>query len=267
MSTQYEIDFAASAALEGSVAVMLQVAGQDMPAGTTHADPESVSRRAAGIAKFSAKSMSTVDVLAPHGAPADRLVVLGLGTPEALTAHYWLRAGGAAAAAAKAAKRIIIYLDAPGLTVSPEQAADFALGMLLRGYSFDAYKTRKKDDEEKQPKKVDVIVVTECHKDARKAFGNVEAIAGGVLLARDLVNLPPNALGPVEVAERARALGKLGLEVEILTEKEMRELKMGALLGVAQGSARPPRLAVMQWRGGKPKDAPVAFVGKGVVFD
>ncbi|CAD7033897.1 leucyl aminopeptidase [Pseudorhizobium endolithicum] len=267
MSTQYEIDFAVSATLEGSVAVMLQVAGQDLPAGATAADPENVSRRAAGIAKFSAKSMSSVDVLAPHGSLADRLVLLGLGKPEALTAHDWLRAGGATAAAAKAAKRIVVYLDAPGVNASPEQAADFALGMLLRGYSFDSYKTRKKDDDEKQPKKVDVTIVTECHKDARKAFGNVEAVAGGVLLARDLVNLPPNVLGPVEFAERARSLAKLSLEVEILTEKEMGELKMGALLGVAQGSARPPRLAVMQWRGGKPKDAPIAFVGKGVVFD
>ena len=53
----------------------------------------------------------------------------------------------------------------------------------------------------------------------------------------------------------------------MLTEKEMKKLGMGALLGVAQGSVRPPRLVVMQWNGGKPKDKPVAFIGKGVVFD
>ena len=88
-----------------------------------------------------------------------------------------------------------------------------------------------------------------------------------MVLARDLVNEPANVLGPVEFAARAKELETLGVEVEILTEKEMKKLGMGALLGVAQGSARPPRLVVMQWNGGKPKDKPVAFVGKGVVFD
>src|SRR5690606_24590386 len=66
---------------------------------------------------------------------------------------------------------------------------------------------------------------------------------------------------------KTKELEKLGVEVEILTEKEMKKLGMGALLGVAQGSARPPRMAIMQWNGGKAKDKPVAFVGKGVVFD
>ncbi|MEZ5801167.1 MAG: leucyl aminopeptidase [Nitratireductor sp.] len=74
-------------------------------------------------------------------------------------------------------------------------------------------------------------------------------------------------LGPIEFAERAKATEKLGVEVEVLEEKALRKLKMGALLGVAQGSVRPPRLVVMKWNGGKAKDQPLAFIGKGVVFD
>src|SRR5690606_37595679 len=70
-----------------------------------------------------------------------------------------------------------------------------------------------------------------------------------------------------EFADRAKELGKLGVKVEVLTEKEMKRFGMGALLGVAQGSARPPRLAVMQWRGAGQGKQPIAFVGKGVVFD
>src|SRR5690606_37825049 len=133
---------------------------------------------------------------------------------------------------------------------------------------FDAYKTKTKDDENGKPAKtVSVTIVTKIHAEATKALAGAEAVAGGVLLARHLVKLPPNVLGPVEFAKKAKALEKLGVEVEILTEKEMRDLEMGALLGVAQGSARPPRIAVMQWKGGKAKEAPVAFVGKGVVFD
>ena len=87
------------------------------------------------------------------------------------------------------------------------------------------------------------------------------------MLARDLVNEPANMLGPVEFAAATKALEKLGVDVEILTEKEMKKLGMGALLGVAQGSPRGARLAVMQWKGGKAKDKPIAFVGKGVTFD
>jgi leucyl aminopeptidase len=92
-------------------------------------------------------------------------------------------------------------------------------------------------------------------------------VAGGVILARDLVNEPANILGPTEFAAKAKELEKLGIAIEILTEKEMRKLGMGALLGVAQGSVRPPRLVVMEWKGGRAKDKPVAFIGKGVTFD
>ena len=86
-------------------------------------------------------------------------------------------------------------------------------------------------------------------------------------LARDLVNEPANILGTLEFAAEAKQLTKLGVSVEILGEKEMKKLGMGALLGVAQGSVRPPQLVIMRWNGGKLKDKPIAFVGKGVVFD
>tara|TARA_R110002020_G_scaffold124533_3_gene281556 strand:- start:355 stop:1848 length:1494 start_codon:yes stop_codon:yes gene_type:complete len=267
MSSNYEIHFAASAPLDGSLAVMLQAAGESKPAGSQDADPQGICDRAAGIARFKAKSMGTLEVIAPQGSKADRLLVLGLGKPDDLTDYDWMRAGGAAAAGFKSATDVVVFLDAPGVEVEAARAADFALGVMLRGYSFDTYKTKKKDDEEKPPKKVSVTIVTSAHAQAEALLAEAHAVAGGVLLARDLVNLPPNVLGPVEFADKAKALEALGVEVEILDEQAMQELKMGALLGVAQGSARPPRLAVMQWKGGKPEDTPIAFVGKGVVFD
>src|SRR6202000_393327 len=88
-----------------------------------------------------------------------------------------------------------------------------------------------------------------------------------VILARELVNEPPNVLFPVEFARRATELRKVGVEVEVLDVKAMTKLGMGALLGVAQGSAHPGRTVIMRWNGGKSGDAPVAFVGKGVCFD
>ncbi|MBW6420530.1 leucyl aminopeptidase [Rhizobium sp. XQZ8] len=267
MSVKFDISFAKSAKLEGGLAILLKLSGDATAAGASEADPAGIVSRAAEIAKFSGKSMATLDLIAPQGSSLDRLVVLGLGKADALTAYDWIRAGGAAAASVKNVTKVAIYLDAPGATVGASEAAGFALGMLLRAYSFDTYKTKKNDDDDKSSKTVKVTIVTAEHSAAKKAFADSEAIAGGVLLARDLVNLPPNALGPVEFADKAKELEKLGCEVEILTEKEMKKLGMGALLGVAQGSVRPPRLAIMHWKGGKAKEAPVAFIGKGVVFD
>ncbi len=267
MSVKFDISFAKSAKLEGGLAILLKLVGDAAAAGAAEADPAGILPRASEISKFSGKLMSVLDLIAPQGSSLDRLVVLGIGKAEALTAYDWIRAGGAAANSVKNMTKVAIYLDAPGASVGASEAAGFALGMLLRAYSFDAYKTKKNEDDDKAPKTVKVTIVTAEHAAAKKAFADSEAIAGGVLLARDLVNLPPNVLGPVEFADKAKELEKLGVEVEILTEKEMKKLGMGALLGVAQGSVRPPRLAIMQWKGGKAKDAPVAFIGKGVVFD
>src|SRR5690606_368324 len=110
------------------------------------------------------------------------------------------------------------------------------------------------------------IAVADATK-ARRAFAPRAAVGEGVNLARDLVNEPANALGPVEYAERVKELEELGVTVEILVEKDLKKLGMGALLGVAQGSVRPPRVAIMSWSGGKAKDKPVVLIGKGVVFD
>ncbi|MGE6739116.1 leucyl aminopeptidase [Allorhizobium pseudoryzae] len=267
MSTKFDISFASSTPEKGDLAVLLKSKGAGSAAGLAFVDPAGVVARAAEIAGFSDKQMTVLDIVAPERSPFDRLVVLGLGKPEKLTAYDWLRAGGKAASAIKRAKSVTVFLDADGVEVDADKAADFALGMILQAYTFDSFKTKKKDDEDKPAENVRVTIVTGAHAEAAAAFATAQAVAGGVNLARELVNLPPNVLGPVEFAARAKELEALGAEVEILTETEMQGLGMNALLGVAQGSARPPRLAVIQWKGGKPDEAPLSFVGKGVVFD
>ena len=92
-------------------------------------------------------------------------------------------------------------------------------------------------------------------------------VVEGALLARDLINEPANVLGTEEFAARAAELAGLGVGIEILGEPELAALGMRSMLSVSQGSARPPRLVVMRWQGGAADAAPVAFVGKGVVFD
>ena len=267
MTFTFSVSFVKSAAITGGTVVLLKAEGEPA-AGLALADPDGASVRAAATAKFKAKALSTLDLLAPAGSPADRLLVIGLGKADGFAGHDWLKAGGVAAAKLKGAGTATIFADAPGVTVTGEDLAGFATGLLLRGYAFDRYKTKKDEDDGKgEAKTVAVTIVTADPDAARSAFAEAEAVAEGVVLARDLVNEPPNVLGPVEFAEKASALSALGVEVEILGEPEMRALGMGALLGVAQGSVRPPRLAVLQWKGADAGAAPVAFVGKGVVFD
>ena len=268
MSLKFEIGFSKSARPTGGLAILLKTVDGKEAAGALQVDPQDIITRAARIAKFKGKTRAVLDIVAPHGSPVERILVLGMGEGAGLTAHDWLKAGGAAAAKIRSAEKVTVFLDAPGLVVSGKQAADFALGMEMNAYRFDCYKTKKDEDDQKAPvKPVKITIVTDAAAAAKKLASFSQAVAEGVFLARDLVNEPANILGPVEFAAKAKELEKLGVEVEVLTEREMKRLGMGALLGVAQGSARPPRLVVMQWKGGRPKDRPIAFVGKGVVFD
>jgi leucyl aminopeptidase len=93
------------------------------------------------------------------------------------------------------------------------------------------------------------------------------ALAEGVFFTRDLVNEPANHLTTTEFANRIAAMKDLGLKITILEEKDMEKLGMGALLSVGHGSASPSKLAVMEWLGGPKGEAPLALIGKGVVFD
>lgn len=232
-------------------------------------DPDKTLERAFPVAEFTGKLAGVVEVLAPQGTSLDRLVAIGAGKGSGYDEYTWLKLGGTIAASLRKATDIAVVLDLAGASIDGTAAASLAAGILLRGYSFDKYKTRKdRDDAKADPKKPAKITIhTADPVGARKAFADAEAVVDGVILARDLVNEPANVLGPVEFAARARELEALGVKVEILTEKEMKKAGMGSLLGVAQGSPRGARMAIMQWNGGKPKDAPIAFVGKGVTFD
>jgi leucyl aminopeptidase len=224
--------------------------------------------RAISVAEFKGKLGAALDIITPAGTDLDRVVVLGVGDAAALGAQEWMKLGGALAGKLSAGSHASVILDLDGSEVSPDNAANFALGAALRGYSFDKYKTKKSEGENaKQQKLIKLIIQCADTAGAKKVFSGKQGVAEGVSLARDLVNEPANILGTLEFTAAAKGLEKLGVAVEILGEKEMKKLGMGALLGVAQGSVRPPRLVIMRWNGGKLKDKPIAFVGKGVVFD
>src|SRR5438034_1254217 len=164
------------------------------------------------------------------------------------------------------ASEATVIADLPAGAFRPERIAEMALGVQLRAYAFDRYKTKRKEEEEKAAK-VRVKITVARVAAAEKAFAPRAGVADGVVVARDLVNEPANVLYPEEFARRAVGLRKLGVGVDVLDVKEMKKLGMNALLGVGQGSEHESRTVIMRWNGGKRGTAPIAFVGKGVCFD
>jgi leucyl aminopeptidase len=223
--------------------------------------------RAAAAERFKGKRAATLDIVAPTGLEVSRLVVVGLGKVRELKARDFVKLGGVAMGKVpKSAEEATIVADLPGGAVKPDSLAELALGMRLRAYSFDRYKTKRKEGEEK-PAEIEVTIAVANVAPVRKAYAAREAVANGVDFARDLVNEPANVLYPVEFAERALTLKKLGVAVEVLDVAAMKKLGMNTLLGVAQGSENEPRFVVMRWNGGKKGTNPIAFIGKGVCFD
>jgi leucyl aminopeptidase len=223
--------------------------------------------RAAKAERFTGKSGSALELIVPEGLKVARLVVIGAGKTAGLEQKDFLKLGGQAMGKLPtSAANATVFAELPGGAMSAAQAADLAQGVVLRGYAFDRYKTKRKDDEEK-PKNRSVTVAVGDVAAMRKAYATREAISGGVLMARDLVNEPANVLHPEEFARRTLVLKKTGVAVEVLDLKAMKKLGMNALLGVGQGSSRESRVVVTRWNGGKSGEAPVAFIGKGVCFD
>ena len=266
------LSFAKSASLDEGVAVVLLAEGVEFGPDLVSIDAATGGTVTRAIAKagFKPKLLSSLDILAPNGCGLDRILVMGLGVPGDLKARDWARIGGSiqgklAEFKAKTATIFANWGQADAPTAS--DIAEIAFGALLRGFKFDVYKTKKKDDET-DGKSLKITIVTATFAAAKKAFAAKKALADGVNLARELVIEPPNVLYPEAFADRARKLEKLGVEIDILGEKELKKLGFGALLGVSQGSARPPRVVIFRWNGAKSKNQqPIAFIGKGVTFD
>ncbi len=136
----------------------------------------------------------------------------------------------------------------------------FLHGLKLKSYNFDKYKTKKQKSEIS-------IFITGKNIPSTKDQIKFRAIEEGTFFARDLVSEPGNVLHPDEYAKRLSSLKKLGLKVNVLDEKKLKNLGMNTLLSVGQGSIRGSYLVTIEWKGLKNKNNPLAFVGKGVCFD
>lgn len=197
------------------------------------------------------------------------IIIVGIGDESKIKEFQLEELGGKIYSNAKASKAKNVGIEISGRVgnfTAEKVAAYLGSGAMLASYKFDKYKTKLKEE---QKFDVDTFnVILENEESAYKVFQEKKAIAMGVYFARDLVSEAPNVLYPESYAEQiVEKLEPLGVDVEVLGEREMRALGMGALLGVGQGSARESKLVVMKYSGGDDKQKPVCFVGKGVTFD
>jgi leucyl aminopeptidase len=225
--------------------------------------------RAMNNGRFEGKKDQTLTLIAPSGMGISRLMLIGVGKAKEIDDLRMQGFGGLAIAQLQSSGETgaMIAVDAlPDSPLAPgDSAANIAFGARLRSYRFDKYRTKEKKEEKPSLRKLSVLV--EDLTEARKAYEPLDAAAQGVEFTRDLVSEPANVIYPESLAEKAKELSEIGVEIEILGEKEMKKLGMGALLGVGQGSKRDSQLVIMRWNGGEAEQKPVAFVGKGVTFD
>jgi len=236
---------------------MLQdrLAGLDGPARTLAA-------RSAEAQRFEREVGAIAETFIEDGKQLRRLLLVGYGARQDEVAIHE-RVGGALSARLLTSGETRLVIDASGLDA--RAAARLAFGAAARSWRYDQYRTKLG---RKQKPTLEEVIVVGAGKGADAEWAREAAVLAGLDLTRSLVTEPANIVYPESFVDRARkALEPLGVEIDVLDEKQMKKLGMGALIGVAQGSVRPPRLLVMRWNGAARSKKPVALVGKGITFD
>jgi len=229
-----------------------------------------ISRAIADDPKFTGKKGQTMVITPSIAGGYKKIVLLGAGKPEVLDASAWRSLGGSMIKALKdmGYESAEVLMEPTGHDIHPEEnAAHLANGALLGSYSFDKYKTPEPDS---PPKLNRLTIATYRTAEAMEKFAPMRAVAEGTFAAADVANEPGNVIYPESYAQHIKEkLEPLGVKVTILDEKDMAKLGMNAILAVGKGSAKPPRLVVMEYdgTGGQETEIELALAGKGVTFD
>jgi len=201
----------------------------------------------------------------------DRVLLVGLGKPGPADGETARRAAGRAVRLLREKKisRLAVHLPSfDPIRRRPEIEQAVIEGLLLGAYGFERY--LGKNGKRPGPMR-EALLLAGSHSELAatgELAAKAEAICAGVRLARDLVNLPGNAKAPADLAHQAEQLaGEDHLACTVFDRKRLEKEGFGALLGVAQGSSREPRLITLEYRGADSGEKPVVLVGKGVVFD
>src|SRR5690348_3424401 len=205
----------------------------------------------------------------PQGLAAKKLLLVGAGKPDKFTHAELRKIAGAALRYLRARGAKSFAFLARENDQAPAAAQAIVEGLLHAEYDSDKYQTEKKPV--KMMERVSLAgFPASSRAEIESAIARATIIGESEIWARDMINEPSNRLTPRMLAERAETMAReAGLEIDVLDEKRIAELKMGALLGVAQGSAEAPRVIVVRYRPAqkKPNSPVLAFVGKAVTFD
>ena len=256
-----QIEFV-SGALAPAASPLARIVNQD----ALPADLEPVVIEGARASRFAGKPGQIHESFVARDGGVVRLALAGAGEKGSKDRIASLeRAGAALAGRYLASGETAINLDLAGSGLSAGEAAAVLLGARLRGWRYDLYRTRLADE---QKQTLALLRVAGAPEGTEAAWAIEAALSQGVEFTRELVTEPANVIYPESFVARCEdRMAGTGLALRVLDEAEMAKLGMGALLGVAQGSVRKPRLLVIEWKGGVPGGKPTAFVGKGVTFD
>ncbi len=248
----------------GDYALVLPVSGKDRSSLALLGQSQHAVAAALDRSRFEGEPSTASEQFFDDGGSVRRLLLVGIGSGTA-TLEAAEKLGGTAAAKLQSSGEKVAVIDLTGLEFDSDSAARVALGGALRSWRYDRYRTTLKDN---QKASLEEIVIVGAGSGAAQRYEQRWApVLEGVSLTRELVTEPANIIYPESFVDRVRgAVEGSGLELQVFDRAAMEKLGMGALLGVAQGSAREARLLVLQWNGAK-GGQPTAFVGKGVTFD
>jgi len=220
----------------------------------------------AAASRFTGRAGQVFEGFASLGGSVKRIALTGAGEADAADRRANLeRAGAALTAKYLASGETAMVVDLANAGLSADDAAAVLLGLRLRGWRHDKYRTRLAAD--KRPS-LTTVHVTGAPEGTAAAWERESALAKGVEFTRGLVTEPANIIYPETfVAACEEAFAGTGAELTVLGEAEMTALGMGALIGVGQGSERESKILAIRWSGGTAGDKPTVFVGKGVTFD
>jgi leucyl aminopeptidase len=218
-------------------------------------------------AEFKSKPGSTVLLHPESGLKAPRLVLTGLGKKRDCTLNRLRLAAGKAATALRGAGATSIAFAVEPAGFGNEDAGQaFAEGSMLGLYRFLQYKTKDENNNDIRFVTLAIESATAI-KPMQAGVARGTAIAEATIMARDMVNAPPADMTPAIVAAKAKEVARqYGLSIKVFDRERMRNLGMGGLLGVASGSAEPPKFIILEYRKGGKRPF-IALVGKTVTFD
>jgi leucyl aminopeptidase len=220
----------------------------------------------AAASRFGGRAAQVFEGFANVDGAVKRIALAGAGEADAADRRANCeRAGAALTARFLVSGETAMVLDLANAGLSANDAAAVLLGLRLRAWRHDKYRTRLPAD--KRPT-LTVVHVANAPEGTEAAWEREAAVAKGVEFTRGLVTEPANIIYPATfVAACEEAFAGTGAEITVLGEAEMTALGMGALVGVGQGSERESKLLAIRWNGGTAGDKPTVFVGKGVTFD